>query len=253
MNNTPFLTILTASYNNQETISKTLESISVQTYQNFEHIIIDNRSNDRTIEIIEKYKNKYQLKFISESDKGIADALNKGLKFSVGKYVLVIHADDYLMHPNTLSEIIPILISETNDIISFPVKIKLDKCDYKLKNNRPFYKIIFRSIIPHQGAFIHRRLHEKIGEYDRNFKIAIDYDFFYRSYKNKASFLFQNYPISIMEHGGLGSHPKYRLKRLLENFKVQMKNETNYFIHLLQLLYLMFFSTIYYFKKSKIK
>ena len=90
----PFFSILTASFNRRATIQETLESVSNQTFRSFEHIIVDGGSNDGTIEILKEYQEKYQLKWISEPDRGISDALNKGLHLAKGFYVFVLQADD---------------------------------------------------------------------------------------------------------------------------------------------------------------
>ena len=86
------VTILTAALNSGATIKKTLESVRNQTFRDFEHVVIDGGSRDETLEILKEYENTYNLTWISESDKGIADALNKGLRLAGGRYIIVIQA-----------------------------------------------------------------------------------------------------------------------------------------------------------------
>ena len=121
MSKPPFVTILTAALNSGATIKKTLESVRNQTFPIFEHIVIDGGSRDETLEILKEYENTYNFTWISESDKGISDALNKGLRLAGGRYIIVIQADDQLLHPDILDNVFPQLESEKFDILSFPV------------------------------------------------------------------------------------------------------------------------------------
>ena len=109
---------VTASYNNAATIGKTIASVKNQTFQNLEHIIIDNCSTDGTLDIIREHEGTYPLQWISEPDRGIADALNKGLERAKGKYILALHADDYLLNEHSLDDVYPELKGEGLDIVS---------------------------------------------------------------------------------------------------------------------------------------
>ena len=119
--NYPFFTILTASLNSVSTIKQTVESIKNQTFQNFEHIVIDGGSNDGTVEVLKKNEHAYNLYWASKPDKGISNALNKGLKLAKGKYVLVLHADDCLLSPGILGYVFNLVKNQKLDIFSFPV------------------------------------------------------------------------------------------------------------------------------------
>ena len=102
MNKSPFITIITAALNSEATIKKTLESVTNQTFQDFEHIVIDGGSRNETLEILKKYENTYNLAWISEPDNGIADAMNKGIDLATGDYILFLHSDDYLVNSSVL-------------------------------------------------------------------------------------------------------------------------------------------------------
>jgi glycosyltransferase involved in cell wall biosynthesis len=96
MKRPPYISILSATLNNVDTIERALESVSRQCFKSFEHVVVDGGSRDGTLEVIGQYENKYNLTWISEPDHGISDALNKGLRLSSGRYIIVIQADDQL-------------------------------------------------------------------------------------------------------------------------------------------------------------
>jgi glycosyltransferase involved in cell wall biosynthesis len=104
----PFFTIVTPVYNGEKYISKTIESIINQTYQNFDYIIVDGLSKDNTLQKIISYK-KYITKIISEKDNGMYDAISKGFSFSRGKYLLWLNSDDILIDRNALYRLHKIL------------------------------------------------------------------------------------------------------------------------------------------------
>ena len=238
MTSHPFFTILTASLNNGETIRKTLESIRNQTFQNFEHIVIDGNSYDKTVETLRQFENTYNLSWISEPDHGIADALNKGLKQIRGQYILVIHADDHLLTPKTLELVYPLLSSERFDVHSFPVIKKSDKWEEVLyKPMRILWWHHFKTIFPHQGCFVHRRVYDRVGDYRKEFSIALDYDFFYRVLTTRPSVKFEKRPVALMGGSGVSSNQDAVIVRLREEFRVQRCNEKKPFWRMAQLLF----------------
>lgn len=240
MKRIPFITILTASFNNASTIKKTLESIRSQTFSDLEHIVIDGGSSDGTISILKNYEGMYNLKWLSEKDEGIADALNKGIKKANGKYILVIHADDHLINLDVLQDAYICLKSEEYDIVSHPIILNHVTKGEILCSNKPIWKMRFKTVLRHQGVFIHRRLHEKIGGYNSTFFIALDYDFFYRALMKGAKIKIKNQPITQMEGTGIGSDVKFLQIRIKEDYQVQKLNETNLVYKFLQFFYFIY-------------
>ena len=226
----PFYSIITASFNSSTSIQKTLESINDQTFKNLEHIIADGASTDKTVDILKSFKNIYNLSWFSEPDNGIADALNKALMKTRGKYVLVLQADDCLIDTTILERVYHLLKTEKNDIYSFPVvKNCLDSKNVLLNPIRTKWWNHFKFIFFHQGAFVHKRVYERVGNFRTEFSIAMDYDFFYRALKEKPVTAFGNFPVAEMSGGGIGSNSKFLPKRLKEEALVQTANETNIF------------------------
>jgi len=238
----PFITILTAALNSGSTLKKTLETVRNQTFQDIEHIVIDGGSRDETLDILKEFENTYNLTWISEPDHGISDALNKGLRLSSGRYILVIQADDQLLHHNILDNVFPQLKSENFDILSFPVIL-----DHPAKGkilSKPIkhlwwnhFKFVFR----HQGCFVHRRVFDQIGMFRNEFRICLDYDFFYRALARNCSVKFGKFPVALMGGEGVGTNPEFILKRLKEERLVHVLNENKLFWRLLQFVFHMLY------------
>ena len=228
MSKSPFITILTAALNSESTIKKTLESIRDQSFQDLEHIVVDGGSCDETRDILKAFESSYNLTWISEPDHGISDALNKGLHRARGRYILVLHADDQFLTPKILKSVYIILKSERFDIYSFPVlKYHPDKGKFLYKPVRILWWHHFKTIFPHQGCLVHKRLFDRIGGFRKEFSIALDYDFFYRALHSGASVGFGQMPVAFMGGAGISSDPSLIHRRLQEERKVQQLNETN--------------------------
>lgn len=226
--NNPFFTIITASLNSGSTIKQTLESIKNQTFQHFEHIVIDGGSEDSTVDILKAAEATYNLTWISEQDEGIADALNKGVRKSKGQYVIVIQADDSLLASNVLEKVYPLLNEQATDILSFPVILEHPvKGQVVRKPIRWLWWNHFKFIFPHQGCFVNQRVFEKIGGFRKEFKINMDYDFFYRALQKRFTVKFEIFPVAIMGGKGVGTNLETTHKRLAEERQVQRLNEKN--------------------------
>lgn len=100
------ISIITPTYNSEKTLKDTLESILKQTYTNYEHIIVDGNSKDNTMQIVKEYEQKYQgkLKYISERDAGIYDAMNKGIKIVTGDIIGILNSDDIYANETVLKK-----------------------------------------------------------------------------------------------------------------------------------------------------
>ncbi len=223
-----FFTILTAAFNSSATLENTLASVAEQIFTDFEHIVVDGGSCDKTQDILKRFESSYSLKWISEPDRGISHALNKGLRLTRGQYVLVIQADDQLLNPGILENVSHYLKKERVDIMSFPVVLD-DPIRGKVlrKPIRLLWWNHFKFIFPHQGCFVHKRVFNKINGFREEFKINMDYDFFYRALHYKCSVRFGKFPVALMGGTGVGSIVKFVYNRLEEERLVQMRNERN--------------------------
>jgi len=249
MNTSTFFTILTASLNNESTIAKTLDSIRSQSFQNLQHVVIDGGSCDNTLDILKEFNGTYNLTWISQPDKGIAEALNKGLKLARGRYILVIQSDDALLDRYTLANVYSILKTEATDIYVFPVAWNTPAQGRTIqKPIRLLWWHHFRNIFPHQGVFVHRRVFGHIGRFNEKFLISMDYDFFYRALLSRCTVKFETIPVSLIGRDGISSREKKWPQRLKEEFSIQNLNEKNPFWRGAQIM----FRTLYFPYKTRL-
>jgi len=181
------ITIITASYNSQKTIKKTIESVLNQTECNFEYIIIDGGSKDKTLDIIVSFLSKFKKKnilfnYISEPDRGIYEAWNKGINLSKGNWISFIGADDILMNDyiKTYSKFI-----QKNDnleyISSIVQVIKNDKIIRVIDEGWDWDLFKRNMDIGHVGSLHNMNLYKRLGLYDERLKIVGDYDLLLRA------------------------------------------------------------------------
>jgi glycosyltransferase involved in cell wall biosynthesis len=229
MNASYFFSILTASLNNGPILGHVLTSVQRQIFMGVEHIVIDGGSRDETFDLLNAFSGLHNFHFVSEPDRGISDALNKGLKLATGRYILVIQADDTLLSEDTLQQVFHLLEDERYDIHGFPVIVDHPDLGKWLRRPIPIlWWNRFKFIFPHQGTFVHRRVFERIGGFREDFSIAMDYDFFYRAILAGCTVKFHREPaVSMMGGSGIGSRLQSLRVRLREEAFVQELNEGN--------------------------
>lgn len=209
-NNKPLISIVTVVYNGRESIENTILSVINQTYENIEYIIIDGGSKDGTQEIIKKYQDKITL-WISESDKGIYDAMNKGASLSKGEWLNFMNAGDTFKNEETLENIF------LNDFYQFDIiygsVICTNKYEKLIINPKPLPSIENHMIFCHQSSFVRTSVFMKF-KFNLQFKIAADYNLFYTLYKENFRFKEIQECISVFEaDNGISSRNFYTLKK----------------------------------------
>ncbi|MCR5444411.1 MAG: glycosyltransferase [Bacteroidales bacterium] len=173
------LSIITVNLNNRDGLQKTIESVVSQTFRDFEWIIIDGGSTDGSKELIEQYADHFSY-WISEPDKGIYNAMNKGIKVANGEYLQFLNSGDSLYEKDTLQKVFN--GSDTYDIL-FGSCIVHDPYagiyEHGAKDTMfTAFQLLSKSL-PHQASFIKKKLFNKYGFYDEKFKICADMKFFY--------------------------------------------------------------------------
>lgn len=237
MSNEPKITIITACYNSENSIHDTFYSILSQTYKNIEHIIVDGGSKDHTMEIVKSYEAKYdgRLRWISEKDKGIYDALNKGIAMATGDIVGILHSDDLLGGTDTLEKIAERFKMENcegvygNLIFVEPEDIKKVKRIWIAGKG----KYEFGWIIPHQTLYLKKAVYEKFGGYLTDMTNAADNEFILRVCKDgKIKISYINEVLVIMKLGGAST------KNIKSNKKGFEEVQRSYELHGIKFPYL---------------
>ena len=204
------ISIITISFNSQKTIRRTIKSVIAQKYKNYEYIIIDGGSSDNTIKIIKKYK-KYIRVIISEEDKGIYDAINKGIKQSTGSVVSILHSDDIFYESQTTQKVMSYFNSNLkldcligNTIITKKNSKKIIR-KYRA-NSFKKWMIYLGFSPPHTSTFFNNKIYKKYGLYNKKYSIAGDFEFFVRIFlKKKILFKIVNKNFILMKSGGRSS------------------------------------------------
>mgnify|MGYP001032206623 CR=1 FL=1 len=198
------LDIITVCYNNLYGLTKTYKSLSGQINNDIRWIIVDGNSTDGTKDFLINLKSKY-IKIISENDKGIYDAMNKGISISNGEYLFFLNSGDTLL-TNLSSCVIKKLTSDVN-VFNIKIADENDNILIKKKLSTNPNSLFFFPSIPHQSAFIRRSLFLKFGLYDLDFLLLADYEKFCKFLKNKVNFSFyDDIDVSIFNNDGLTSN-----------------------------------------------
>ena len=172
--------IITVSYNSQDTIEETILSVINQDYKNFRYIIIDGGSSDQTLEIINKYKNKIDL-LISEKDKGIYDAINKGIRYAKNSIIGILHSDDCFYSNKILNEYARAFEQNIDLVYANLIIVNNKKITRKWVSSK-FQKNSFKKgwSPPHPTFFVKKEIYIKFGNYNLKYKIASDIDLMFR-------------------------------------------------------------------------
>lgn len=199
----PKITIITVVYNGEKFLENAIRSVISQSYPRLEYIVVDGGSSDRTVEIIESFGKDIDL-WVSEPDRGISDAMNKGVKLASGEYVLFIHSDDYLNGPEILRKCIeahPL----TADIHSFDVRFFGEHSSKIIHTRKLGWWVNIKGQFCHQGMLCKRTIFEQIGPFDISLKIKMDYDFLLRFYRAGLELRTHRFSLASMRDTGVSS------------------------------------------------
>lgn len=215
------ISIVTTAYNSEKTIEDTIKSVLSQEYEDYEHIIVDGNSKDKTMEIVKKYENKYngKLKYISEPDKGIYDAMNKGIQMATGDVIGLLNSDDIYSNSKTLTKIAN-AFKENNCDGTYGNLYYVDE-ETMSKVYRKWISgtgKVTRGWIPaHPTLYLKKEVYEKKGLYNLKYKVVSDYDYMVRLGMDKDIKL--NYINDFLIHMRFGGASNSNLKGYLYNFK----------------------------------
>ena len=198
----PKLSIITVCFNSEKTIERTIESVIDQKYDNLEYIIVDGGSTDGTIDIIKKHED-YISKWISEPDKGISDAFNKGIKMATGELVGIINSDDCYT-PGAFKKLID---AYEKDIDIYRGRIILWNTETGSRvSEAPTIGMPLTGLrvnVCHQGVFVRKDAYERYGLFDVSFKYNMDFDLLLRFEHKGAKSKFVDYDMAYFTMSGV--------------------------------------------------
>lgn len=182
------ISIITVVYNNEKTVKNAIESVLSQTYDNIEYIIIDGNSKDNTVAIINTFKDRLGY-FVSEPDKGLYHAMNKGIKIATGDVIGILNSDDLYQDSNVITEVMDFFLKDKELDILYGnlVYVKSDDTNNVVRNwkSKSYYNKFFEhaNVPPHPSLFVKKSVYDEAGVFDLEYKIAADYELMLRIFK----------------------------------------------------------------------
>lgn len=179
------ISIITATYNSGKTLRDTLNSVLSQEFQDFEHIIVDGRSKDNTLEIVRDYQARYQgrLKWISEDDKGLYDAMNKGISIATGDVIGVLNSDDFYSDSKVLSSIARGIegVDAVYGNLEFVDEADTSKVVRQWKGSQHISGAFLKGWHPaHPTFYARKKCFEELGKFDISFDVSADFELMLR-------------------------------------------------------------------------
>jgi len=225
------ISIVIPTFNAEVTIKNAIESVLNQTYKNIELVIVDGLSSDNTLEIVKQYSSvDNRIKYISEPDSGIYDAMNKGWKMASGEWIHFLGADDEL-----LPSAIEILLKDVDSDIIYGNTILKFKTREKYQVSIPkTNKVRYRPIFCHQSCIMRKTVFFNLSGFDVGFRLLADFDLIQRAYLNDYSFQYVNETISLYSVYGQSSNT---LATDLERLKICKKNKSSKWIYYYFIIY----------------
>jgi len=224
------VSIITVAYNSSKTIAKTLRSVLDQKAKNIEHIIIDGKSSDNTLEICKKFS--HISKIISEKDKGVYDAFNKGLKFATGEIIGFLNSDDTFYNEESLQDIINAFDSNTDCIYGNLEYINSNGVVVRKWKSKVFKAGAFKKawMPAHPTFYCRKKIYDKLGWYRSSYKIAGDFELmlrFLEKHGTNSKFIDKN--LVIMLTGGISNRSiNSKVRILKEEFKAFKENKIKF-------------------------
>ena len=203
------VSIITTTMNSEATVADTLNCVKGQSYENIEHIIIDGNSSDRTLGIVNQYD--HIAKIISEPDKGIYDAMNKGISECTGDIIAILNSDDVYVDSNVIRNIVNAFQTQNVDSV-YGNLVYVDQHDLNKKVrtwiSKPYKKSnwLFGWMPPHPSFFVKREVYEEHGGFNTSLRSAADYEIMLRFlYKRNISVHYINEVLVKMRRGGVSN------------------------------------------------
>lgn len=197
------ISIITVTYNSEATIRETIESVIGQDYDDLEYIIVDGSSTDSTVEIIQEYGSRIA-KWISEPDKGISDAFNKGIAMAEGELIGIINSDDMLTE-GALKKIAAAIETDTEVIYGKAYRLYEDghTRDYCPRDLKIF---TYKMPLVHPATFVKRSAYETYGNFNVDYHYCMDRAVLYKMYQSGAKFQYMDEYLAYYRMGGMSEN-----------------------------------------------
>lgn len=239
--------IITISFNSGKTVERTIKSVLAQTNKDYEYIIVDGASKDETLDIIKKYEPQFEgrMKWKSEPDHGIYDAMNKGVRMATGDIIGIVNSDDWL-EPDALDSVaksfeengINVNALYCGDIVfhyNNGEKKRMDANIPLFKKNAPLW---IMNGIRHPATFVPRDVYQKVGLFNDQMKLSADQDFILRCHFQGMTFYHVNSVLSNMSAGGLSTgNTKASLEASIHDRKIMLQENNIHGFNYLWLWY----------------
>ena len=215
----PKISIISVNYNNRDGLTRTIVSVIGQTYDYTEYIVVDGGSSDGSKDVILDHEQAIN-HWISEPDRGVFHAMNKGLELATGEYVLFINSGDFLIDDRVLEDVVALGLNEDLVYGNILLLNGSDKRDWFPDRELSFNSFYKRSI-PHQSTFIKRTLFDQIGRYTERYRIVSDWEFFMLAIcKYQCTYAYIDRFIACFTEDGVSSDPRNFGKMREERYDV---------------------------------
>lgn len=248
MKNSILVTIITVCYNSQNTIERTIKSVLDQTYKNIEYIIIDGKSTDNTLEIIDRCKKEFnnRLIVISEKDTGIYNAMNKGIEKANGEIIGIINSDDWYE-----KDAVELMVNKyiENGPAVFYGFLRFIKNNKEFMIVRTNYEFVNEQMIEHPSCFIPSCFYKNYGSFNEKYKYCADYELILRYNENKLKFIMMDSIIANFSCSGVSLTGKAKLEVLKLKYNKGYISRKGYYLELIKLLLIEYGKKVFKYKK----
>ena len=222
------ISIITITYNSASSLQRALDSVQSQTYKDIEHVIIDGASTDGTRKLIEAYAKQHKnVKWVSEKDNGIYDAINKGIRLATGDVIGFLHSDDMFYSVDSIGQIAAAFEQNQAVVVYGDLQyMRGNKVVRRWKSNTFNPRALkYGWMPPHPTVYVRREVYQQVGEYDSWFRISADYDMSLRIFTAGYNTHYIPEVLVCMETGGASNkNTKARLSKTMEDYIVLKKN-----------------------------
>ncbi|ADE35626.1 glycosyltransferase family 2 protein [Methanohalophilus mahii] len=228
----PLVSIITVCYNSEKNIRDTIESVLNQSYDNIEYVIVDGGSTDNTINIIKEYEPSFKekMRWVSEPDEGIYDAMNKGIDLANGEIIGIINSDDWYEICAVEKVVDKFKESDADVVYGDLYKVIPETSERYIRTGDLSHKKISKIRLNHPTLFVKKGIYDKLGVFNTNYPVSADLDLIIRFLYHDVSFVRVPAALANFRLGGISSEKSiiFQLHRLSRKYKILRNNKVPY-------------------------